>query len=209
MPFDQNIPVNGTRNDADPIRANMNVLNARCDALAAQDTATNIRIDQTDADVENANDRINQTNLDVSSANGAIAATNQRIDNLPPPGVTFPYPNNAQIDASLFVQGELALFESDPNGSGESGIRIGRASAGGVSVPAFTSRLNGAIPFGLIWDIGGFADGAGSPTIQDGALYRVDLASGMFKPWNVTVQTIQALDAGGNPITLQVICPPA
>ena len=125
------------------------------------------------------------------------------------PGVSFPYPNNAQIDASLFVQGELALFESDPNGSGESGVRIGRASAGGVSVPVFTSRLNGAIPFGLIWDIGGFADGAGSPTIQDGALYRVDLASGMFKPWNVTVQTIQALDAGGNPITLQVICPPA
>jgi hypothetical protein len=32
--------------------------------------------------------------------------------------------------------------------------------------------------------------------------------SSTLKPWNVTVRTVQVLDENGNPVTLQVICPP-
>jgi hypothetical protein len=29
-----------------------------------------------------------------------------------------------------------------------------------------------------------------------------------FKPWNVTVQTLNLMDSSGNPITVQVLVPP-
>ena len=123
------------------------------------------------------------------------------------PGPGFPYAGNAEIDGSVYVQGELALFESDPGGSGESSVRIGRVSAGGAAVPAITSRINGTTVFNITLDFGGQADGAGSPTLQDGAIWRYDLATGSLKPWNITVQTINYTDSSGNPATMQVLVP--
>lgn len=113
-----------------------------------------------------------------------------------------------KIDGTVFVQAELALFDQDPNGSGESGIRIARDSADGIPVPLFACRNGGTNIVGLKWDIGGFGDGMGSATIADGAIDSVDLASGTLKPWNITVQTIEYTDANGNPASMQALVSP-
>ena len=154
----------------------------------------------------------------LNALNNQDTTTNQRIDNIQltpgpqgpkgDPGASFPYAGNAEIDGSVFVQGELALFESDPGGSGESSVRIGRASAGGAAVPAITSRLNGTTLFNITLDFGGQADASGSPTIQNGAIWRYDQATNSLKPWNVTVQTINYTDSDGNPASMQVLVPP-
>ena len=131
-----------------------------------------------------------------------------------PGGSAFPYNGDPQINGNLitsgndFVQGELGLFESDPNGSGEAGVRIGKELINGVWVPNFKIRASGATLFGLKWDLGGYTDGMGNQTIQDGAIFRVDLMNLTLKPWNVTVKTLNYMDSNGNPATEQIICPP-
>ena len=76
-------------------------------------------------------------------------------------------------------------------------------------MPLIACRTSGMSLMQLKWDIGGFGDGMGNPTIQDGAIYRVDLMTQTLKPWNITVQTLNLMDSSGNPITVQVIVPPA
>jgi hypothetical protein len=134
-------------------------------------------------------------------------------------GDPFPYTGNPVINGDPEINGNIknngttytagvGIGMTDIGGSGESGVRHGTDTSTGIPLPTVTIRNGGSTVFQIKQDFGGLIDGMGTPTVQDGAIYRVDLTTGTLKPWNVTVRTVQVLDENGNPVTIQVICPP-
>jgi hypothetical protein len=71
-----------------------------------------------------------------------------------------------------------------------------------------TTKVNASERANITLDPSGLQDGGGTPSVQDGALYRFDAASNTIKPWNVTVQTLNLMDSLGNPITVTLLVPP-
>ena len=128
-------------------------------------------------------------------------------------GDPFPYNGNPEINGNIKNNGTtytnaVGIGVSDIGGSGEFGVIHGTDTSSGIPLPLIAIRNSGMTPFQIVQDLGGMVDGMGTPTIQDGSIWRYDAMSGRMKPWNVTVQTINYMDSSGNPATMQVIVPP-
>lgn len=139
-----------------------------------------------------------------------IIDANHRIDNIPP---AFPCNGDAEINGNIkatgsaYIQGMLGFITSDPGGSGETGLRIASSDNGNGPIPVFIARQSGATQSQFGIDGSGIINGAGVPTVQNGAILRWDDTAAAYKPWNVTVQTLNLMDSSGNPITVQIIVP--
>lgn len=184
MPFDPTLPANRTRARASEMRAQFNALND-------QNTATNQRVDQNEADDAATNARIDQTNADV-------AAANQRIDNLPPPIATNPLIATGRI---ISDNGDLTIANADPNGSSEQGVRLTNNS-GRLLI---ARRENGMDQDAITLDLAGRDDGGGSPSVQDGDLFKYDGTSQTVKPTRGVTQTLVVADGSGGTHTLQIV----
>ena len=146
----------------------------------------------------------------LNALNDQNTATNQRIDNQPPP---FPHEGDAEINGNIkatgsaYIQGTLGFITSDPGGSGETGFRISPIDSGNGPIPGFIARQSGATQYVFAIDGAGIINGAGVPTVQNGAILRWDDTAAAYKPWNVTIQTLSLMDSTGNPVTVQIIVP--
>lgn len=178
MPFDPNIPQNNTLNDADPIRANMNVLNARCDALAGQ---------------------IASIPAGPPGPQGAKGDKGDQGEQGPQgPAMSFPIAGPGIIQGRIISDnGDLTIASSDPNGSGETSVRIVN-NGGRVLIAA---KNLGSDVYGITLDPAGLDDGGGAPSVQDGDLLRYDGATQTFKCARGITQNV-ALGTGQ---TLQIV----
>ncbi len=119
-------------------------------------------------------------------------------------GVTFPYAGNADIQGNVFVQGELRLYATDPNGSGESSVVLRRDDMSGASIPVIASRRSGMDIAAIKLDFAGMIDGMGNPSVQHGDVFRYDAMSQAVKPWRGATMDIYVTGNGG-PGTIHVV----
>ena len=124
-------------------------------------------------------DVMSSTPPDADTANWqAIAMRGPQGD----PGAGFPYAGDAEIDGSVFVQGELALFNNDPNTSDEAGVRIGKTNPGNGYLPTLSSRRSGMSIWTHALDLGGITYNMGMPSVQDGDLLQYRASDQTWHP---------------------------
>lgn len=96
--------------------------------------------------------------------------------------------------------GDLGLITSDPNGSGEEGLRL-RNNAGRIQIAV---RTSGADQSAETLDLAGSTDGGGTPTAQHEDRLVRDGASALWKP----ARRLGTLFADLTPLTASISDPP-
>lgn len=185
MPFDPAFPADDAIAYADEQRAQFNALKALIDAANAHLAALAAQI-------------------------AAIPAGAPGPQGPPGPPISSPLTSPAVFDAPVYLGNQQLKFDMmrDIGGSGEWALRLSGIASSGGPMLAVAGRMAGADRYEHHVDFGGLNDGGGMPTVQDGDLLRFDGMSQIWKPWHVTVRTVQVLDENGNPITIQVLVPP-
>jgi hypothetical protein len=199
--YDPSFPADNAVAYADELRAQLNALND-------QDTATNQRIDNLPPPV--AGPKGDKGDKGDPGNDGATGAQGPQGNDGPPgPPLSSPLTGDAVFQGRVMIQqSELHVMTNTDTGSGEEGIAIRADTSSGSPILQIASRRSGSDIASISFDLAGFFDGMGNPTVQDGALLRYDGMRQCFKPWNITVQTIYYTDNNGNPASMQVLVPP-
>ena len=94
------------------------------------------------------------------------------------PAMSFPIAGPGIIQGRIISDnGDLTIASSDPNGSGETSVRLVH-NGGRIMI---VTRVNGIDISSITLDLAGFDDGGGAPSVQDGDLLRYDGSSQTFK----------------------------
>lgn len=215
MSFDPSWPPTGAELESEPFRNQFN-------ALDAQDTATNQRIDNLPPPVPGPPGPQGIQGIPGPAGNDGVPGPQGIPGNDGAPGPQgepgpnpFPWSGDAEVSGSVkaggsvTAQGDLGAGVTDPGGSGEFGLRIASANPGDGPIPRFAGRSSGSELYAFAIDGAGITGNMGTPAVQSGAVLRWDETISAYRPWNVTVRTVQVLDENGNPATIQVICPPS